>query len=306
MVRISNDRIAESAIRSDGRLEGAVEDLGHDGSEGDDSTDGFPPIHLLHVGLSQDEAREPQYLGKWIDRVAPGGVIVVPDTQTTGSGQFSAVHRYVADRVPAMVLGIGATADVLVAQVPLGNATPLIDLLRKAPPAFRGLFALFAERSEFRHLLGPEPVSPMAVRALLESLTESRRVERETFQVALRTSRETMATLATQSGMLRAELMESKEQAAIEKAVMQNEYFGRLDELGAKLSTSAAHYSREITERELEIAARVRQAEILAGEAAEAQRKLAELLTSSSWRVTAPVRLLSRLMGSARSKNASP
>jgi hypothetical protein len=306
MVRKFNDRIAESAIRSDGRLEGAVEDLGQFGGEDDDNTDGFPPIHLLHVGLSQDETREPQYLGKWIDRVTPGGVIVVPDTQMTGGGQFSAMHRYVADRVPATVLSIGATADVLVAQVPLGDATALIDLLRQAPPAFRGLFALFAERSEFRHLLGPEPASPMAVSALLESLTESRRVERETFQVALRTSRETMAALATQSGMLRAELMESKEQAAIEKAVMQNEYFGRLDELGAKLSTSAAHYSREITERELEIAARVRQAEILAGEAAEAQRKLAELLTSSSWRVTAPVRLLSRLMGSARSKNASP
>jgi hypothetical protein len=210
------------------------------------------------------------------------------------------VHRYVADRVPATVLGIGATADVLVAQVPLGNATPLIDLLRNAPPAFRGLFALFAERSEFRHLLGPEPVSPSAIRALLESLAESRQVERETFEVALRTSRETMATLATESGMLRAELIE----ADVEKAVMRNEYFGRLDELSAKLSTSAAHYNRELTERELEIAARVRQAELLAGEAAEAQRKVAEILSTTSWRVTAPVRLLSRLMGSGRARNA--
>ena len=302
MVRKFNDLIAESAIRSGGALEGAVEDRGHHGSEGDDSTDRFPSIHLLHVGLSHDETREPQYLRKWIDRVAPGGVIVVPDTQTMGSGQFSAMHRYVADHVPATVLSIGATADVLVAQVPLANATPLIDLLRNAPPAFRGLFALFAERSEFRHLLGPEPVSPTAVRALIESLTESRQVERETFQVALRTSRETMATLATESGMLRAELIE----AGVEKTVMQNEYFGRLDELSAKLSTSAAHYSRELTERELEIAARERQAEFLASEAAEAQRKVAEILSTTSWRVTAPVRLLSRLMGSARSKNPSP
>jgi hypothetical protein len=306
MVRKFNDLIAESAIRSGGALEGAVEDLGLHGTEGDESTDGFPPIQLLHVGLSHDETREPQYLRKWIDRVPPGGVIVVPDTQSTGSGRFSAVHRYVADRVPATVLGIGATADVLVAQVPLGDATPLIDLLRNAPPAFRGLFALFAERSEFRHLLGPEPVSPTAIRALIESLTESRRVERETFQVALRTSRETMATLATESGMLRAELIASKDQASMEKAVMQNEFFGRLDELGAKLSTSAAHYNRELTARELEIAARERQAEFLAGEAAEAQRKVAEILSTTSWRVTAPVRLLSRLMGSGRARNAPP
>jgi hypothetical protein len=304
MVRRFNDLIAESAIRSGGALEGAVEDLGNPIREGDDNTDGFPPIHLLHVGLSREETGEPQYLGKWIDRVAPGGVIVMPDTQTTGSGQFSAVHRYVADHLPTTVLGIGPTADVLVAQVPLANATPLVDLLRNAPPAFRGLFALFAERSEFRHLLGPEPVSPTAIRALLESLAESRRVERETFQVALRTSRETMATLATESGMLRAELTESKEQASMEKIVMQNEFFGRLDELGARLSTSAAHYNRELTERELEIAARVRQAEFLAGEAAEAQRKVDEILSTTSWRLTAPVRLLSRLMGSGRARNA--
>ena len=115
-----------------------------------------------------------------------------------------------------------------------------------------------------------------------------------------------MATLATESGMLRAELIETKEQANVEKVVMQNEFFGRLDELGAKLSTSAAHYNRELTERDFEIEARVRQAEFLAGEAAEAKRKVAELHSSASWRVTAPVRLLSRLMGSTRSRNASP
>jgi hypothetical protein len=302
MVRRFNDLIAESALRSGGALEGAVEDLGQHSTEREETSGGFPPIHLLHVGLSRDDTREPQYLRKWIDRVAPGGVIVVPDTQATGSGQFSAVHRYVADHVPTTVLGIGATADVLVAQVPLGNATPLIDLLRNAPPAFRGLFALFAERSEFRHLLGPEPASPTAVRALIESLTESRRVERETFEVALRTSRETMATLATESGMLRAELIE----AGVEKAVMRDEYFGRLDELSAKLSTSAAHYNRELTVRELALEAREREALMLAAEAAEGQRRVDELLHSSSWRVTAPVRLLSRLMGSGRARNASP
>jgi hypothetical protein len=302
MVRRFNDLIAESAIRSGGALEGAVEDLGDPIREGDDSTDGFPPIHLLHVGLSRDETREPQYLGKWIDRVAPGGVILVLGTQTTGSAEFSRIHRYVADRVPSTVLGIGPTADVLVAQVPLADATPLIDLLRNAPPAFRGLFALFAERSEFRHVLGPESISPADVRALIASLTESRRVERETFQVALRTSRETMAMLATESGMLRAELIE----AGVEKAVMQNEYFGRLDELSAKLSTSAAHYNRELTVRELALEAREREALILAAEAAEAQRRVAELLNSSSWRVTAPVRLFSRLMGSGRARNTPP
>ncbi len=305
LVREFDDLIAQSAIRSDGALEGTVEEVGG-ALEGDDLLgEGFPPIHLLHAGLRGGDAHEPRYLEKWMNRLAPGGVIVVPNTESAESAEFAAIHRYVADRLPATVVSIGPSADVLVAQVPIANATPLIDHLRSAPPAFRGLFALFAERSEFRHVLGPEPVPPTAVRALIESLTERRRVEKETFQIALRASRETMATLATESGMLRAELAETKERAAREKADMQDEYFGRLDELSAKLSTSAAHYTRELTDRELALAAQERESLRLAGEAAEAQRKLDELLHTSSWRITAPVRLLSRVLGSGRARNAA-
>ena len=114
-----------------------------------------------------------------------------------------------------------------------------------------------------------------------------------------------MAALAKESGVLRAEMPEIKEQAGLEKAAMQNEYFGQLDELTAKLSTSAARYTRELTVRELALAAREHEAEVLAGEAAEAQRRVAELVNSSSWRMTAPVRLLSRLIGSGRARDAS-
>jgi hypothetical protein len=302
LVREFNDLIAASAIRSDGALEGAVE---HEGGADAPISEGFPPVNLLHVGLSGDPTQQPQYLQKWIDRLAPGGVLVIPNTQPAAP-VFSMLHRYIGDRLPTTIVEIGQTADVLVAQLPVGDAAPLVDHLRSAPPAFRGLFALFAERSEFRHLLGPDPASPWAVRAVLEELAESRRVERETFEVALRASRETMATLATEAGMLRAELLETKAQASDEKATMQNEFFGRLDEISAKLSTSAAHYNREIALRDVALEARERQAEVLAGEAAEAQRKVAELLNTSSWRMTAPVRLLSRLMGSGRGRSTSP
>ena len=47
---------------------------------------------------------------------------------------------------------------------------------------------------------------------------------------------------------------------------MQNEYFGRLDELSAKLSTSAAHYNRELTDGSSQLERVEREAEILAGE----------------------------------------
>lgn len=301
-----NDLIAESATRFGGVVEGAVETVESAVDEdGDAVTARFPPIHLLHLRLSDGKAQGAQYMQKWIARMSPGAVLVVPNTLGTGSSEFSTTRRFVSDRLPVAVVRLGATAEVLVAQVPDNGTTPLVDLLRDAPPAFRGLFALFAERSEFRHVLGSEPVSPSAVRTFIDSLNESRRLERETFQTALHTTRETMATLATESGMLRAELIEYKELASLEKATMQKEYFGRLDELAAKLSTSAARYARELTVRELALAAREREAERLAGEAAEAQRRLAEILETSSWRMTAPVRLLSSLFGSGRARGAS-
>jgi hypothetical protein len=301
-----NDLIAESATRFGGMVEGAVENLEGITDEDDVvSTKGFPPIDLLHLRLSDEKARSAQYLQKWVDRMVPGAVLVVPNTEGMESSEFSMIRRFVTDRLPATVVSLGATAEVLVAQIPDNGANPMVDLLRDAPPAFRGLFSLFAERSEFRHVLGPEAVSPAAVRAFIDSLNDSRRLERETFQTALHATRETMATLATESGMLRAELIEYKEHASLEKATMQKEYFGRLDELTAKLSTSAARYTRELTIRELALQAREREAEMLSGEAAEAQRRLAELLQSSSWRMTAPVRLLSRLIGSGHARDAS-
>ena len=301
-----NDLIAESATQFGSVVEGAVETVENTVGEGDDAvTEGFPPIHLLLLRLSDDRARTTEYVQKWIARMIPGAVLVVPNTQGTESPEFSTTQRFVSDRLPATVVSLGATAEVLVAQVPDNGAAPLVDLLRDAPPAFRGLFALFAERAEFRRVLGPEPASPSAVKAFIDSLMESRRLETETFQTALHATRETMAAMATESSMLRAELIEFKELASLEKATMQKEYFGRLDELTAKLSTSAGRYTRELTIRELALEAREREAERLAGEAAESQRRLAELMQSSSWRMTRPVRLLSHLIGSGRARAVS-
>ncbi len=290
--------ISDSATRLGGTLESAIE-------EDDVLASGFPPIHLLHLALSDDVGRGPEYLQKWVDRLAPGGVLVLTTTSSGGT-EYSATCGYVADKLPSTVIRLGPSAEIFVAQAPVKGGTPLVEFLHNAPAAFRGLFALLAERSEFRHLLGPEAASPSAIRALIDSLNESRHIERETFQFALDATRETMATLASQSGMLRDELIEYKEQARFEKAVMQEEYFGRLDELTAKLSTSAARYTRELTIRELALEAREREAEVLAGEAAEAQRRVAEVLRSSSWRLTAPFRLLSRLAGSGRAKDQLP
>ena len=149
-----NAVIAQSALRFGGTLEGVVEEPDSPVDEGGVATSGFPPIHLLHLGLSHDGRRAPSYLQEWIDGMAPGGVLVIPNTRSTGSSEFAEARRYIADRVPSTVISFGPNSEILVAEVPRNGATPLVNLLDDAPPAFRGLFALFAERSEFRHVSG--------------------------------------------------------------------------------------------------------------------------------------------------------
>ena len=295
-----NALVSDSATRFGAMVKGIIEAQ-------EVPTTEVPPIDLLHLSPSNDEGRSPNYLQGWIEHMVPGAVLVVTSTNSSGSGH-TATRHYVADRLPSTVVSLGPTTEIFVAQIPVAGTTPLVDLLDNAPVAFRRLFALFAERSAYRHLLGPEPASPSDVTAFIDSLKEGRQTEREAFKIALEATRETIATLVQQSATLKSELLESKgradrelveqrEQARLERELMRDEYFGRLDELTARLSTSAARHARELTANELALEAHRHQAEVLAGEAAEAQRRIAELLSSSSWRMTAPVRLLSRLVG---------
>ena len=66
--------------------------------------------------------------------------------------------------------------------------------------------------------------------------------------------------------------------------------------LTAKISTSAARYEAELAEKDVLLEDRERRAEIYAGHAIDAQSMLADMQRSTSWRVTAPVRLLSRML----------
>jgi hypothetical protein len=296
-----NVLVSDSATQFGSMVKGIVE-------AGEVFTAEVPPIDLLHLSLSKDEGRSPSYLQSWVERMVPGAVLVVTSTNSGSGSEYTATRRYVADQLPSTVISLGPTTEIFVAQIPVEGTTPLIDLLDNAPAAFHRLFALFAERSAYRHVLGPEPASPSDVITFIDSLKEGRQTEREAFKIALDATRETIATLMRESATLKSELLdlkdranrelaEQREQARLDMVLMRDEYFGRLDELTARLSTSAARHAREITTKELALEAQRHETEVFAGEAAEAQRRIAELLSTSSWRMTAPVRLLSRLVG---------
>ena len=94
----------------------------------------------------------------------------------------------------------------------------------------------------------------------------------------------------------RSELSAQAELAQLERAQLLKEFLDRLDVLTAKISTSAARYEAELADKDALLEDRERQAEIYAGHAMNAQSVLEDMQRSTSWRLTAPVRLLSRML----------
>ena len=107
----------------------------------------------------------------------------------------------------------------------------------------------------------------------------------------------------------RAEVVESRrelsnqiEAARQEREHLVKEFLDRVDHLSSKISTSAARYEAELAEKDVLIEDEERKAEAYAGHAADAQSIIEDIRHSTSWRLTAPVRLLSAMLA----KRATP
>ena len=127
-------------------------------------------------------------------------------------------------------------------------------------------------------------------------MVERQQTEREVFLSALRAYKELSERLGLEVAQTRSELATLAEEARIERTRLLQEFLDRLDVLTAKISTSAARYESELTAKDLLIEDNERRAEAYAGQAANAQSIIEDMHRSTSWRVTAPVRLLSRLL----------
>jgi len=164
------------------------------------------------------------------------------------------------------------------------------------PPAVGSLLAVFREPVGTYELLGEEAIPPHAVRAIVTEMVERQQTEREVFLSALRAYKELSERLGLEVAQTRSELATLAEEARIERTRLLQEFLDRLDVLTAKISTSAARYESELTAKDLLIEDNERRAEAYAGQAANAQSIIEDMHRSTSWRVTAPVRLLSRLL----------
>jgi hypothetical protein len=178
---------------------------------------------------------------------------------------------------------------------PVEQAVSIVDLLPDRPEGVGSLSHLLGEHAELEELLASEPVSPMA-RAIIGRLIEQQSAEREAFLSALRVYKEETARLALDVSEARADLSQQMEIARAEREHLIGEFLDRVDQLSAKISTSAARYSAQLDEKDILLKDAERRVEVYAGHAADARMVIADIQKSSSWRLTAPIRLMSRLL----------
>ena len=256
-----------------------------------DGTTGF-----LHIALfDSDEIGLPD-LTAWLGILVPGAVVVVTTTAAPVSSTFAAAKQHVMGTYPAVSISLGPTSEAIVAQRPDGDATPLIDMLRKAPFAVSALLALHGQQMELQDLLIYEPEPSEAVRVLIGRVIDQQHAERDAFLSALRVYEDVTARLSHELVVARSDLTQHLEAARREREQLVTEFLDRVDELSAKVSTTASRSAAELAQKNGLLEAEGRKVEAYAGRAAVAESVLDDMRRSTSWRITAPVRLLSRML----------
>lgn len=264
------------------------------------------PVALVHLSLFDSDDIAMPDLDAWHEAMAPGAVVVVTTTASGTSVAFAEVKRRVMDSFPSVTISLGLTTEAVVAQRPEGDATPIVDMLRKAPFAVGAFLALIGEQMELQHLLADEPEPSEAVRALIGRVIDQQHAERAAFLAAFRVYKEESARLSTELVEARSELVQQTEAARLEREHLVAEFLDRVDELAAKVSTTASRYSAELADKEALLEAEGRKVEAYAGQAAVAQSVIDDMRQSTSWRLTAPVRLLSRMLARKAQSSGLP
>ena len=210
------------------------------------------------------------------------------------------------DTYPAVSISLGLTTEAIVAQRPVDDGTPIVDMLRKAPFAVGAFLTMFGEPVELHELLTREPEPSDAVRALIGRIIDQHYAEREAFISALRVYEDETARVSNELVEVRSELTQQIEAARREREHLVAEFLDRVDELAAKVSTTASRYSAELADTNALLEAEGRKAEAYAGQAAIAQSVIDDMRGSTSWRITGPVRLLSRMLARKAQPPAQP
>jgi hypothetical protein len=143
---------------------------------------------------------------------------------------------------------------------------------------------------------GRESELPDAIVAFIGRMMEQQQAERETFLAALRVYKEETARLTLEVSQARGELSAQVQASREEREHLIAEFLDRVDQLSASLATSSARYAAKLNEKDMLLEDKERKVEAYAGIAANAQSTVDDMRRSSSWRLTIPLRVASRLM----------
>ena len=183
------------------------------------------------------------------------------------------------------------------------EVSELERILEFEPSAVRTLVAVLTEPVATMEQIDEETVSPLALRAFVTGLVERQRAEREAFFAALAAYKELTERLALDVTDARRELAVETERARLERQQLVKDFLDRVDVLSAKISTSAARFTGELAEKDVLLQQERDRVLAYAQLAATAQSVIDDMYASNSWRLTRPVRLLSRLL---RQRSSEP
>jgi hypothetical protein len=256
---------------------------------------GGTQVDLLHVSLlDRDDVALPDLVA-WFDALAPGGTVVVTSTAAGASPTFAEAKRLVSERYPSARVALGPSTEALVAQAPVDGAAPTVELLRNFPSAAGDLLDIVTGSVEPFDHLDDESMSPVALRAMAARWIERQQAEREALLSALRAYQDLTTRLSLEASDARSQLAAQIESARLEREHLVTEFLDRLDVLSAKISTSAARFASELEQKDRLVGENEQRMLAYAGQAATAQSVIDDIRRSSSWRLTAPLRLMSRI-----------
>jgi hypothetical protein len=179
-------------------------------------------------------------------------------------------------------------------------------ILEFEPSAVRSLVAVLTEPVTTVDQLDDETVSPLALRAIVDGLAERQRAEREAFFAALEVYKQLTERLALDLTDARERLAVETERARLERQELVKEFLDRVDVLSAKISTSAARYTSELAEKCILLEQEEQKVLAYAQLAATAQSVIDDMSASNSWRLTRPIRFLSRRLKPQPSSEPRP
>ena len=136
----------------------------------------------------------------------------------------------------------------------------------------------------------------LAVKSFVAAALEHQQAEREAFLAALRAYKDLTSRLSLEVAESRQALALQRDEARSEREHLVSEFLDRIDVLSAKISTSASRYTSELADKDRALEEQQQVLLSYAGRAADAESVIVDIYQSRSWRLTAPVRLLTRVM----------